>query len=721
MRGARGFSLIVNEWQTSDQQLIVEWGDVDSGCRKLGSAPAGARVEYDRWTHVAAALGHGGSAALYIDGVAAGRSDPTGQERRAQRERSARVGMYADGMYPFIGNVSGLLVLEARDATRAALVAAQRALSRARDSRAPQGELSQADVAALARGTAPGARAPPTAAIASGAPFAQAHGAIAAFALTEAGRERPGSVALNSAPPEHRAPGVARFTFPAPGLTMEGANGLPVVRGELVIGYTPREVTKEEEARSDEQSARWAEDVRNAMRHAWSGYRTYAWGRDELKPQSKVGADPWGGIGCTLVDALDTLWLMGLRSEFEEAARWAKEKLTFAHAGTVSTFETTIRELGGLLAAHDLSGDAGLLARARGDRLEARARLRRRHDAERAGRPALGPRRRARLVGRERGARRGRHAPGRVPVPRGEDGQGRVRGQGEPRLRGPQPAAPGARAVPDLRAQRRRHERPGHVRRARRQLLRVPPQDVDPGRQGRDAPAPHVRRRDGRRRLRAAPALEPERARVPRRLRRRAHRAQDGPPRVLHRGHARARRAHESPDGLRSARARARPARRQGGVLHVLRDVRAHADGNRARVRHVQQERRRRRRRLLAGASAGFYILRPETVESLFVLHQLTRDPIYREWSRKIFEAIEKHCKTSVGYGALPDVRSSNRRPDDRMESFFLAETLKYLYLIQDPHHPIDIVNGYVFNTEAHPLRILGGSGVHISQQLSAG
>ena len=137
LRGARRFSLIVNEWQTNDQQLIVEWGDVDSGCRKLGSAPAGARVEYDRWTHVAAALGHGGSAALYIDGVAAGRSDPTGQERRAQREHSARVGMYADGMYPFIGNVSGLLVLEARDATRAALVAAQRALSRARDSRAP--------------------------------------------------------------------------------------------------------------------------------------------------------------------------------------------------------------------------------------------------------------------------------------------------------------------------------------------------------------------------------------------------------------------------------------------------------------------------------------------------------------------------------------------------------------------------------------------------------
>ena len=118
------------------------------------------------------------------------------------------------------------------------------------------------------------------------------------------------------------------------------------------------------------------------------------------------------------------------------------------------------------------------------------------------------------------------------------------------------------------------------------------------------------------------------------------------------------------------------------------------------------------------GGNAGFYILRPETVESLFILHELTGDPIYREWSWKIFSAIERHCKTQYGYGALPDVRSTGRRPDDRMESFFLAETLKYLYLIQDPDQPIDLMK-YVFNTEAHPMKNLGPTGVHISSALS--
>ena len=202
----------MNEWQTNDQQLIVEWGDVDSGCRKLGSAPAGARVEYDRWTHVAAALGHGGSAALYIDGVAADRSDPTGQERRAQREHSARLGAYSDGMYPFIGNVSGLLVLKARarDARPVLRAPATRPhSSRPLPPRHP-GELSQPDVVALARHRARRARAP-TAALAPGARCAS-HGAIAAFALTEAGRERPGSVALNRRPPStaRRASRVSR-------------------------------------------------------------------------------------------------------------------------------------------------------------------------------------------------------------------------------------------------------------------------------------------------------------------------------------------------------------------------------------------------------------------------------------------------------------------------------------------------------------------------------
>jgi hypothetical protein len=71
---------------------------------------------------------------------------------------------------------------------------------------------------------------------------------------------------------------------------------------------------------------------------------------------------------------------------------------------------------------------------------------------------------------------------------------------------------------------------------------------------------------------------------------------------------------------------------------------------------------------LVASQRAPFYILRPEAAEALFVLHQLTGNPVYREWGWKMFQAIEKHCKTAYGYGAHPDVRDPSRQPDDRME-----------------------------------------------------
>lgn len=90
----------------------------------------------------------------------------------------------------------------------------------------------------------------------------------------------------------------------------------------------------------------------------------------------------------------------------------------------------------------------------------------------------------------------------------------------------------------------------------------------------------------------------------------------------------------------------------------------------------------------------------------MFILNQLTGDPVYREWGWEVFQAIEKYCKTQYAYGSLPDVASTTASPRDKMESFFLAETLKYLYLLQDPETEVDILNKHVFNTEAHPLRI---------------
>ncbi|CAF0871281.1 unnamed protein product [Brachionus calyciflorus] len=100
-----------------------------------------------------------------------------------------------------------------------------------------------------------------------------------------------------------------------------------------------------------------------------------------------------------------------------------------------------------------------------------------------------------------------------------------------------------------------------------------------------------------------------------------------------------------------------------------------------------------------------YYILRPETFESYFYLWRLTKDNKYREWAWDAVQAIEKYCRTDAGYSGLKDVYEQNPVQDDVQQSFFFAETLKYLYLIfsDDDVLPLD---KYVFNTEAHPFLI---------------
>ena len=93
-----------------------------------------------------------------------------------------------------------------------------------------------------------------------------------------------------------------------------------------------------------------------------------------------------------------------------------------------------------------------------------------------------------------------------------------------------------------------------------------------------------------------------------------------------------------------------------------------------------------------------------ETIESLFVLYRVTGDPVYQEWGWEIFEAIEMHCKTPTAYSGLTDVTKVPPPHSDSMQSFFLAETLKYLYLLFGPTDVIPL-DAYVFNTEAHPFR----------------
>jgi mannosyl-oligosaccharide alpha-1,2-mannosidase len=109
--------------------------------------------------------------------------------------------------------------------------------------------------------------------------------------------------------------------------------------------------------------------VVNAFLHSWKGYKAFAWGADELKPVSKVphywpmkSGKP--GLGLTIVESLDTMWLMGLRKEFDESVEWVTKNLDFDKDMVVSLFETTIRLLGGLCSAYDLTGNEILLKKA---------------------------------------------------------------------------------------------------------------------------------------------------------------------------------------------------------------------------------------------------------------------------------------------------------------------------------------------------------------------
>ncbi|XP_066147038.1 ER degradation-enhancing alpha-mannosidase-like protein 2 [Euwallacea fornicatus] len=121
-----------------------------------------------------------------------------------------------------------------------------------------------------------------------------------------------------------------------------------------------------------------------------------------------------------------------------------------------------------------------------------------------------------------------------------------------------------------------------------------------------------------------------------------------------------------------------------------------------------------------AGTGRESYPLRPEHIESIMYLYRATGDPFLLEAGEDILRSIKHSSRTPCGYATIKDVR--DHRKEDRMESFFLAETTKYLYLLFDTDNFIHnqgehgtLINtpngecvidagGYVFNTEAHPI-----------------
>lgn len=108
------------------------------------------------------------------------------------------------------------------------------------------------------------------------------------------------------------------------------------------------------------------EEVKKQFLKCWKSYRSHAWMHDEVRPISGEAADHFGGWAATLIDALDTLYIMGFEEEFSSAIKDI-EQIDFGYTDLdhINVFETNIRHLGGLLAAFELSGDQRLLNKAK--------------------------------------------------------------------------------------------------------------------------------------------------------------------------------------------------------------------------------------------------------------------------------------------------------------------------------------------------------------------
>eukprot|EP00934_Nitzschia_sp_Nitz4_P000273 Nitzschia sp. Nitz4//scaffold84_size84139//40957//43015//NITZ4_005198-RA/size84139-augustus-gene-0.39-mRNA-1//1//CDS//3329559033//273//frame0 len=447
--------------------------------------------------------------------------------------------------------------------------------------------------------------------------------------------------------------------------------------------------------------------VKQAMQFAWKAYEQYAFGMDELKPVSMGGVNGWGGFGTTLVDSLDTLWLMGMKDEFQRARDWVQNSLDHNRDRMVSVFETTIRSLGGLLSAYDWSGDDAFLQQA--------------HD--------LGKRLFVAVEKNEMGIPYGQVnlANGAVHniawvgnmAMTAEFGTlqlefrmlARLTGNHDFKTKVERPIEllrdmnPDHGLYPYLIRNTQKNAKPefGNSKLTfgamsdsfYEYLLKVWLQGgktepmyremYDRAIQGMHDQLLQVSSPSG-----LVFIADENSGRLDQKM---DHL-------VCFMGGLLALGAYTDPQGLDSERAQ-RDLKSGKALTYTCYQMYARmATGISPEFIQFHEG-----NDFDVGAGAPHYLLRPEAVESFFVLYHLTGDPVYREWGWEVFQAIERYCKTTAGYGQLRDVRNKGVHPDDKMESFFLAETMKYLYLLFDPDTPIDLLNKHVFNTEAHPVR----------------
>jgi mannosidase alpha-like ER degradation enhancer 2 len=424
---------------------------------------------------------------------------------------------------------------------------------------------------------------------------------------------------------------------------------------------------------SDKERRVLAERVRAELRHSWGAYSRYAWGHDELKPLSRAPRD-WhaGTLLITPVDALDTLLLMDEKEEAERARAFIVERLTFDQDIAVKNFEITIRVLGGLLSAAQILGDRRLLDLA--DDLGSR--LLPAFDSP-TGMPYMYVNLR---TGRTHGAESNPAEIGTLLLEFGTLS----------RMTGKQEYYDTAkRALVQLFERRSPLGLMGEAI------------DVETGRWLE--PASHV---GGGIDSYYEYLLKCWRL------------FGDEECGAMWRASIEALDRHVADEtasglwyGVVDMTSGRRVATRFGALEAFLPSVLA-LGGDLDRARRLQESAFSMWR--TAGIEPdGFdyangrvtdpsYPLRPEIVESTYYLHRLTHDPRYLEMGQVLFEDIVRCCRTEAGFTVLDDV--TTRKQGDLMPSYFLAETLKYFYLLFSPDDAIDLET-IVFTTEAHPLR----------------
>jgi mannosidase alpha-like ER degradation enhancer 2 len=424
---------------------------------------------------------------------------------------------------------------------------------------------------------------------------------------------------------------------------------------------------------ADGRPGQTAERIKHEFLHAWNGYKSFAWGHDELTPLSR-GARDWYGTSLLLtpVDAMDSMILMGLDGEAAEAKTLILERLSFDADIEVQSFEVTIRLLGGLLTAYEWDGNPRFLKLA--------------EDLGRRLLPVF-------------------DSPTGMPYRYVNLRTGRTRDAVN------NPAEIGTSLL-EFGTLSRLTGRPVFYEKSKRALVEVSGRRSALGLVGTRINvetgawvdrASHI---DGMidsyyeyllkawklfgdedcRRLWESGLAAVE-----------AHLADDTA-RGLWYGQA------DMETGRRlSTRFGAltaffpavlalggkldRAARLQGSCLSMWNLCGIEPEMiDYATMKVVEKE----------------YVLRPEIMESAYYLYHYTKDPRYLQMGETFFAGLVERCRTGTGYASLKDVTTMEK--SDRMPSFFLAETLKYLYLLFAPAEtlPFDEV---VFNTEAHPLK----------------